>query len=173
MEMNELDTLASTAEETLFGLFEEHGLDYEIVEHPPVFTIDEALSLVPHLDGIKTKNVFARDAKGSRHFLVIIPHDRRVDLVELARTLSSTKLSMGSAERLERHLGVTPGTVSVFALVNDKDNAVELVIDAAIWAADKVQGHPLRNTATVSIAHVSLATFLDRIGHAPRVIAVP
>jgi Ala-tRNA(Pro) deacylase len=117
--------------------------------------------------------VFARDAKGSRHFLIIIPHDRRVDLVALAGTLSSTKLSMGSAERLERHLGVTPGAVSVFALVNDKDNAVELVIDEAIWAADEVQGHPLRNTATVSITHTSLATFLEQIGHTPRVIAVP
>lgn len=173
MEMSELDTLAAIAEETLFGLFEEHGLDYRIVEHPPVFTIDEALSLVPHLDGIKTKNVFARDAKGSRHFLVVLPHDRRVDLVELARALASTKLSMGSPERLARHLGVTPGAVSLFALVNDKDNAVELVIDAAIWAANQVQGHPLRNTATVSIAHASLATFLELVGHAPRVIAVP
>lgn len=173
MEMSELDTLDTTADETLFGLFEEQGLDYQLVEHPPVFTIEEALSLVPHLDGIKTKNVFARDAKGSRHFLVILPHDRRVDLVNLARALSSTKLSMGSTERLARHLGVTPGAVSVFALVNDKDNAVELVIDEAIWAADKVQGHPLRNTATVSITQASLAKFLELIGHPPRVIAVP
>ena len=122
---------------------------------------------------IKTKNVFVRDAKGSRHFLVIVPHDRRIDLAELARTLPSTKLSMGSAERLQRHLGVTSGAVSMFSLINDRDKAVELIVDERIWAAEKVQGHPLRNTATVSITHASLATFLTQVGHAPRVIRVP
>jgi len=168
-----LEALACSAEEALSGLFEQYGLEYQLVEHAPVFTVEEALAAVPDLDGIKTKNVFLRDAKGNRHFLVIVPHDRRVDLAALAQVLPSTKLSMGSPDRLQRHLGVTPGAVSIFALINDRNKAVELIVDERIWAAEKVQGHPLRNTATVSMTHASLKVFLDRLGYAPRVIAVP
>ncbi|MFD2270768.1 YbaK/EbsC family protein [Undibacterium arcticum] len=121
------------------------------------------MAAVPPIDGVKTKNVFLRDAKGNRHILVVVPHDRRVDLLALARVLPSTKLSMGSPERLQRHLGVTPGAVSVFSLVNDSAAAVELILDEEIWHAERVQGHPLRNTATVSISHAALATFFYRM----------
>jgi Ala-tRNA(Pro) deacylase len=79
---------------------------------------------------------------------------------------------MGSPDRLQRHLGVSPGAVSVLALVNDKDRAVELVFDRRVWQADKVQAHPLRNTATVAIDRAALAAFLALTGHAPRVIEV-
>jgi Ala-tRNA(Pro) deacylase len=144
------DTHASTPEELLL-LLDRTELPYEIVEHEAVFTIAEALAATPEIGGIKTKNVFLRDAKGTRHFLVIVPHDVRLDLAALAQTLGSTKLSMGSPDRLQRHLGVTPGAVSVFALV---------------------QAHPLRNTATVAIARPALATFLASTGHAPKVIRV-
>ncbi|WP_240635919.1 prolyl-tRNA synthetase associated domain-containing protein [Caldimonas tepidiphila] len=168
----ELKTEICAAEE-LVRLLEDRGLAYEMVEHVPVFTIEDALKATPSLDGIKTKNVFLRDAKGARHFLVIVPHDKRLDLAALAGALSTTKLSMGSPDRLQRHLGVTPGAVSVFALINDAARAVELVIDAQVWAAEKVQAHPLRNTATVSLPRQALETFLSMTGHAPVVIPVP
>jgi Ala-tRNA(Pro) deacylase len=160
-------------DDALLPVFAQLDLDYRMVEHPAVFTIDEALALVPPIDGAKTKNVFVRDAKGTRHFLVVVPHDKRLDLAVLAGILHSGKLSMGSAERLQRRLGVTAGAVSVFALVNDAAGLVELIVDREIWRAERVQGHPLRNTATVSIAHASLETFLAHINHHPTVMQVP
>lgn len=163
----------AAVEDGLLDLFAQQGWDCEVVEHAAVFTIEEALAAVPKLDGIKTKNVFMRDAKGQRHFLAIVPHDRRVDMAELARQLPATKLSMGSPDRLLRHLGVTPGAVSIFAVINDTDKAVELIVDEAVWNAEKIQGHPLRNTATVVIGHAELAAFLAYTGHVARVMRVP
>ena len=165
---------ASTAvEDGLLDLFAQQGWDYQVVEHPAVFTIEESLAAVPKLDGIKTKNVFIRDAKGLRHLLVIVPHDRRIDMAELGRQLPATKLSMASPERLLRHLGVTPGSVSIFAIVNDREQAVELIVDETVWNAAKIQGHPLRNTATVVLEHTALEAFLAHTGHPPRVMRVP
>ena len=169
----DVDAKTAVAEDGLLDLFARRGWDHEVVEHAAVFTIEEALAAVPQLEGIKTKNVFMRDGKGVRHLLAIVPHDRRVDMAELARQLPATKLSMGSPERLERHLGVTPGAVSIFAVVNDREHLVELIIDEAVWAADKIQGHPLRNTATVVIGHAALEAFLAHTGHVPRVMRVP
>ena len=168
-----MDTSATAVEDGLLDLFSQQGWDCEAVEHAAVFTIEEALAAVPQLDGIKTKNVFVRDAKGLRHMLVIVPHDKRVDMAELAKQLPATKLSMGSPERLQRHLGVTPGAVSIFAVINDLDQAVELIVDEVIWQAEKIQGHPLRNTATVVVTHATLAAFLAHTGHVPRVMRVP
>jgi Ala-tRNA(Pro) deacylase len=159
--------------DALLPVFARLELDYQMVEHPPVYTIEEALALVPPVDGVKTKNVYVRDAKGTRHFLVVVAHDKRLDLAALASVLRSSKLSMGSAERLQNRLGVTPGAVSVFSLANDTAGLVELIIDEKIWRAERVQGHPLRNTATVSISHASLETFLAHISHRPTVMQVP
>ncbi|NML19156.1 prolyl-tRNA synthetase associated domain-containing protein [Azohydromonas sp. G-1-1-14] len=167
----ETDLPTSPADELLL-LLDRNQLPYDIAEHEPVFTIADALAAAPDIDGFKTKNVFLRDAKGTRHFLVIVPHDMRLDLQALARTLESTKLSMGSAERLQRYLGVTPGAVSVFALLNDKGRAVELVFDQRVWDAQKLQAHPLRNTATVAIDRQALAGFLALTGHVPKVIQI-
>lgn len=163
------DVTTSPSEELLL-LLDRNQLRYDIVEHEPVFTIADALAATPALDGIKTKNVFLRDAKGTRHFLVIVPHDVRLDLPALAATLGTSKLSMGSADRLQRVLGITPGAVSVFCLINDKSRAVELVFDERVWRSDKMQAHPLRNTATVALDRAALAGFLALTGHEPQVI---
>ena len=160
----------TSASDDLLLLLDRNGLPYDIVEHEPVFTIEDALAATPEIGGIKTKNVFLRDAKGTRHFLVIVPHDVRLDLAALARTLDATKLSMGSADRLQRTLGVSPGAVSVLALVNDRSRAVELIVDRRVWQDDKVQAHPLRNTATLAIERAALAAFLALTGHEPRLI---
>lgn len=164
---------ASTAADGLWDLFMQQLWAFESVEHDPVWTIEEALAAVPHLGGIKTKNVFVRDGKGQRHILVIVPHDRRVDMAELGRQLPASRLSMASPDRLQRHLGVTPGAVSIFAVINDQDKAVELVIDEAVWQAARIQGHPLRNTATMAVPHATLEAFLAHTGHEPRIMRVP
>src|SRR5262249_6829162 len=95
------------------------------------------------------------------------------DLNALGEALAAGKLGFASPERLAKHLGVTPGSVSLLALVNDTDRAVELVIDRTLWEASAVQAHPLVNTATMVVAHADLERFLAATGHAPRVIDVP
>jgi Ala-tRNA(Pro) deacylase len=160
-------------QETLSRWLASSAGDVQFVEHPAVHTIDEALMHVPPMSGLMVKNLFVRDEKGRRHFLVIVPFDKRIDLAALARLLPVSKLSMASPERLLLHLGITPGSVSLFALIHDSAQAVELVLDQAVWDADAVQAHPLRNTATVALSHATLVNFLAYTGHVPRILAVP
>ena len=158
---------------SLDAFLREHGIAPERHAHPPVMTVEESERLVPKLPGAKTKNLFLRDKKGVRHFLVTVPHDLAVDLNALGAALDAGRLGFASPERLSRHLGITPGSVSLLALVNDRDGAVEFVIDAALWGAAAVQAHPLVNDATMVIAHADLERFLAATGHAPRVVSVP
>jgi len=106
-----------------------HGIDAQRFDHPPVMTVEESERLVPKLPGAKTKNLFLRNKKGDRHFLVTVPHDLVVDLNALGARLGAGRLGFASAERLQRHLGITPGSVSLLALVNDTAHAVEFVIE--------------------------------------------
>jgi Ala-tRNA(Pro) deacylase len=142
-------------------------------EHPPVMTVEESLRLVPKFPGAKTKNLFLRDKKGRRHLLVTVPHDKAVDIDALAAVIGVNGLGFGSAERLKKYLGITPGSVSLLSLVNDDARAVEFVIDQALWEAEAVHAHPLVNTATMVLPHADLERFLAATGHGPRVIDVP
>lgn len=151
----------------------EHDIEATRHEHPAVMTVEASERLVPKLPGAKTKNLFLRDKKGLRHFLVAVPHDRTVDIAGLAGLVGAGRLGFASPERLLRHLGVAPGAVSLLALCNDRAGAVEFVIDQALWDADAIQAHPLVNTATMVIAHRDLERFLAATAHVPRTIAVP
>ena len=151
----------------------EHGIAVARHAHPPVMTVEESERLVPRLPGAKTKNLFLRDKKGARHFLVTVPHDRAVDLNALGAVLGVGRLGFASPERLARHLAIAPGSVSLLALVNDRGHAVEFVIDRSLWDAPAVHAHPLTNDATMVIAHGDLERFLTATGHAARVIDVP
>lgn len=157
----------------LFAFLEAQGIRAETHDHPPVMTVEESLRLVPSLRGHKTKNLFLRDKKGERHFLVTVPHDRAVDLKTLGDALDGLRLGFASAERLYERLGIRPGSVSLLALCNDAAHAVEFVIDGSLWEADAVQAHPLVNTQTLVLDHTDLVRFLAATGHLPRVIDVP
>jgi Ala-tRNA(Pro) deacylase len=150
-----------------------HGIALQRFEHPPVMTVEESERLVPRSPGVKTKNLFLRDKKGARHFLVTVPHDLAVDLVALGVQVGAGRLGFASAERLMKHLGVTPGSVSLLALVNDTAHAVEFLIDRRLWDADAVHAHPLVNDATMVIPHAELERFLAATGHSVRIIEVP
>jgi len=152
---------------------EQHGITSARHEHAAVMTVEESLRLVPKLPGAKTKNLFLRDKKGRRHFLVTVPHDKAVDLNALASAIGVNGVGFASAERMQKYLGITPGSVSFLALVNDRELAVEFVIDRALWDADAVHAHPLVNTATMIVVHADLERFLGATGHVPRVIDVP
>lgn len=142
-------------------------------EHPAVMTVEESYRLVPELPGAKTKNLFLRDKKGLRHFLVTVPAARAVDLNGLSDTLGAGRLGFASPERLLKHLGITPGSVSLLGLLNDTAHKVEFVIDRGLWEADAVQAHPMVNTATMVVAHNDLERFLAATGHTARVVDVP
>lgn len=150
-----------------------HGIEADRVEHPAVMTVEESERLVPPLPGAKTKNLFLRDKKGARHFLVTVAHDHPVDLDALGTELCSGRLGFASSERLLKHLGVTPGSVSLLALVNDAAHAVEFVIDRRLWDTDAVHAHPLVNHATMVIRHAQLERFLEATGHDARILDVP
>ena len=158
---------------SLEAFLREHGIAAACHEHPPVMTVEESLRLVPRLPGAKTKNLFLRDKKGARHFLVTVRHDLAVNLSALESVLGVRGLGFASPERLAKHLGVTPGSVSLLALLNDKTKGVEFVIDRALWEASAVHAHPLRNDATMVLAHADLQRFLAATGHAPHIIDVP
>jgi Ala-tRNA(Pro) deacylase len=157
----------------LAAFLAQHAIEAQRFEHPAVMTVEESERLVPKLPGAKTKNLFLRDRKGARHLLVTVPHDLAVDLDALGLQMDAGRLGFGSHDRLMRHLGITPGSVSLLALVNDPAHAVEFVIDRRLWEADAVHAHPLVNDATMVIPHAALARFLAATGHAPRIIDVP
>jgi Ala-tRNA(Pro) deacylase len=150
-----------------------HAIKLERHEHAAVMTVAESELLVPALPGAKTKNLFLRDKKGLKHFLVTIPAALSVNLNQLGDVLGAGRLGFASADRLLRHLGVTPGSVSMLGLVNDTAHHVQFVIDQALWEAPAVQAHPLVNTATMVMPHADLVRFLAATGHEPQIISVP
>lgn len=164
---------SSAAEDRLARFLAEHGIAAPRFEHPAVMTVEESDRLVPKLPGAKTKNLFLRDRKGARHLLCTVDAHRAVDLKRLGDALGTGGLGFASAERLAKHLGITPGSVSLLALVNDRAHAVEFVIERTLWEADAIQAHPLVNTATMCLTHAALERFLGATGHPPRVIDVP
>jgi Ala-tRNA(Pro) deacylase len=153
--------------------FRTHGIHAPRHEHAAVMTCEEADRLVPRLPGAKSKNLFLRDKKGLRHLLVTVPPSRAVDLNALGVALGTGRLGFGSAQRLQKHLAIPPGAVSLLALINDGAGAVEFIIDRALWNADAIQAHPLVNTATMVLAHADLERFLAATGHTPRILDVP
>lgn len=157
----------------LHSFLRDHDIGYELFEHAPVMTVEESSRLVPPLPGEKTKNLFLRDKRGRRHFLVTVPAASAVDLASLGAALGVGRLSFASSERLEAHLGIKAGAVSVLALANDSSHAVEFVIDASLWNVEALQAHPLVNSATMVLTHSNLERFLAATNHAPTVIAFP
>lgn len=154
----------------LFDILKELKIKYERVKHPPVFTCEEAERLVPEIEGVETKNLFLRDKKGKKHFLLVASADKQIDLKVLSEQIASTKLSFASPERLEKYLGVSPGSVSVLAVINDKNNDVTVLIDRDIPKNSKIKCHPLVNTETLSIAYSDIELFLGEMGHVFRVV---
>ncbi len=157
----------------LYEFLAKNQIDYERHDHPPVYTVADVERLVPPLPAVKTKNLFLRDKKGRRHFLVAVPAKKRVDIKALGTEIGSSRLSFGSPDRLKTHLGVEPGSVTVLATINDPKNAVELYFDRVLWEEALFQFHPLVNTSTLLISRQNLRRFFELTGHAVRLIDVP
>jgi Ala-tRNA(Pro) deacylase len=166
-------TLQPDRSAALFAFLNEHNIEYVRQDHPPVFTVAEARRHVPPMPGANTKNLFLRDRKGLRHFLVVVGYEKTVDLKALTGILDVRKLGFSSPDRLRRYLGVDPGSVSVMGLVNDQGVDVELIVDSELWSADAFLCHPLTNTSTIVIAKDDLIRFLELTGHQPYVVEIP
>jgi len=156
--------------EDIYSFLESNNLAYERHDHKAVFTVEESKKYSPELDGASTKNLFLRDKKGSRHFLVTLPEDKNVDLKELSYKLDSSRLSFASPERLKKYLGIEPGSVSLLALANDEMKNVEAYIDKEIWNEDSILCHPLVNTSTLVINIRVMENFLNITGHGTNLI---
>jgi len=138
---------------------------YQRVEHPAVFTCEEAESHRPDVPATSTKNLFLCDKKARRFFLAVTSCEKTVNLDALASQFGIKHLRFGSENNLERLLGVTRGSVTMMALANDKDHDVELWIDAEIWNSEYFLSHPLVNTATLILAKTELERFFKLTGH--------
>ena len=136
------------------------GIKYEVVEHEPVHTMEDMDRLGLPQKGTLCKNLFLRDDKGKRHFLVTCDEKKKVDLKALSRTLGAGNLSFASEESLERYMGLKQGSVSPFGLMNDTDHAVEFFIDKDLSRCKSLGIHPLENTATVFLSFKDLDKFL-------------
>lgn len=157
----------------IYQFLETNAIEYERHDHPPVFTCDDVNRLIPDLPGQKTKNLFICDNKGKQHFLVTVPDEKSVNLKSLAEALMVKKLRFASADRLERHLKLEPGAVTILGVMNDDAGSVSVVIDQAIWEAEALQCHPLVNTATLVISLDNIRKFLGATGHEPTILDVP
>jgi Ala-tRNA(Pro) deacylase len=158
--------------EELLAFLARLGIETTTHEHAPVFTVVEAGRLRGALPGAHCKSLFLRDKKGAA-FLVVCLEDRRLDMKALAGIVRSGRLSFGSPERLFDRLGVVPGSVTPFAVINDTgDEAgrVTVVLDAAMMEADLVNYHPLVNTMTTALSPADLLRFLESTGHVPRIV---
>jgi Ala-tRNA(Pro) deacylase len=156
----------------LFARLDALGLAHRTVEHAPVYTVEQAKEHRGVLPGHHIKNLFLRNKKEAM-WLVVALEDRAIDLRTLGERLGAGRLSFGSPERLLRHLGVEPGSVTPFAVVNDTAHQVTLVLDRAVATGGPVNAHPLTNTMTTAIAFADLARFFEATGHAPQWLDFP
>ena len=163
--------MAATRKE-LFGYLGELGIDTSTVEHPPLFTVAQSRELRGEIRGGHTKNLFLKDKKGQL-YLVIADEEAVIDMKTLHKVIGSARLSFGRAELLETVLGVSPGSVTPFGVsINDREGAVTVVLDRSLLAHERLNFHPLENTATTTIHRDDLITFLKETHHAPIIIDV-
>jgi Ala-tRNA(Pro) deacylase len=141
------------------------GISYEVFEHPPVFTAEEAALHWAGIEGAKVKNLFLRNKKGDRHYLVMLEISKQADLRQLVKIVGDDRLSFGSAERLMTNLGVTPGSVSPFGLIHDATHGVRVIIDDDLRSAGRLIFHPNVNSASVAISGADFVRFLASRGN--------
>jgi Ala-tRNA(Pro) deacylase len=141
------------------------GISYDTVEHPAVFTAEEAALHWADVPATKVKNLFLRNKKGDRHYLVILELSKHADLRQLVRIVGDDRLSFGSPERLMASLGLTPGSVSPFGLIHDAKHAVRVIVDDDLRRAERLIFHPNINTASLTISVKDFERFLASVGN--------
>ncbi|MGL5313637.1 MAG: prolyl-tRNA synthetase associated domain-containing protein [Peptostreptococcaceae bacterium] len=148
-------------EQVVYDILDELCIKYDRYEHGAVYTVEEVNELDFNIPGMGLKNLFVRNKKGNEHYLVILEDKKRLDLKELSKSIGTTSLSFASKERLDKYLGLTPGAVTPFGLINDKDKSVKVILDKDILVAEKVGFHPNVNTSTIVIDYNDFNKYLN------------
>lgn len=156
----------------LLASFKDHQIEYELHTHEAIFTAEQGKNLKLNIKGPNCKNLFLRDKKKS-YFLVSTLSDKRVDLKTLSKNFGNCHFSFGNVDELFSLLGVTPGSVTPFGLINDKDHQVIFLLDKDLLQHEVVNFHPLRNDMTVSIPLNYFFTFFEKIGRKIEVADIP
>lgn len=159
-------------QEMVYQRLEELKVEYSVTKHSAVYTIEEMEAQGIHREGDVVKNLFLRDAKGKRHFLIVLDKDKKADLEGIRQQVGSTALSFASEERLEKYLRLSKGAVSPLGLLNDNEVMVEVFFDKALVGKEKLGVHPNDNTATVWISFDSLKRVLEESGHSIKYISI-
>jgi len=149
----------------LYKILEELNITFDYYEHPPVRTIDEARKYWKDIEATHCKNLFFRNHKGDRHYLVILEHSEDLSIHDLEQRLKQGKLSFASDQRLAKYLGLTPGSVSPFGLINDHSKHVHVFLDENLKQSKKISFHPCTNTASLVISYADFQRFLDCTGN--------
>ena len=158
-----------TTRAELFSKFDDLGIVHNTLNHEPVFTVQDSTIVKAEMPGAHTKNLFLKD-KAGRFFLICAKSDTPIRLNKLHPHLGSKRLSFGKAEALFEKLGVTPGSVTLFSIVNDTDQDVTLIIDQRLTEHDIVNFHPLLNDATTAISSEDMIKFAKATGHDPVIL---
>ena len=160
-----------TTRADLFAYLDRLGIVHATTDHEPIFTVAEGEHIKAALPGLHTKNLFLKPRKSEALYLLCAEGHAEVAINRLHRHLGCRRLSFGSAEVMEEVLGVTPGSVTLFGLINDRDRRVELLVDEALAKADIVNFHPLLNDATTAISGADMLRFAEATGHPARVLS--
>ena len=153
----------------LEAFFDREGIAFASHDHPAVFRVGEGEEIKAAIPGAHTKNLFLKDAK-DQLWLISARDATRIDLKRLHPVIGSARLSFGNAALMEETLGVAPGSVTAFGLINDRDRRVRFVLDRALAEAERVNFHPLTNTATTGVSAEGLRTFLEKVGVRPLIV---
>lgn len=147
-------------EQKVYDVLNELNITYTRYEHEPVYTIEELDKVDIDFKGAHCKNLFTRNRKGDIHYLIVVEESKKVDLKKLSEQIGSTPLSFASEERLFKHLGLKPGAVSPFGIINNEDKKVKVIIDKDLEKLEYIGAHPNVNTATVVLSFSDLQKFL-------------
>ena len=150
----------------------DQNIPFELHEHPPVPTVEEALPYWRDIDAAHCKNLFFRNHKGNRHYLVILDHRRQLNIRDMEQKLKQGKISFASTKRMERYLGLSAGSVSVFGIMNDHDRHVHVFIDEDLRSSAHISFHPNENNATLVISFASFLRFLESSGNSYEFVAL-
>jgi Ala-tRNA(Pro) deacylase len=164
--------MVSPAERQLFADIAALGIGYNLVEHAPVFTVEESAQLDRTMAGAHTKNLFLKDS-GGKYWLVTVPADIRVDLKKLPDCIGCKRVSFGNSADLQALLGLLPGSVTPLGAINDRNRVVSVVIDSGLVDAEWVNVHPLRNSATIGLAPEALLRLLRHWEHEAVIAQIP
>lgn len=162
-QVNDLNDLP-TPPAALLEYLDKVGISYELFDHEPIFTVEEGEHLKKDIPGVHCRNLFMRDKK-KNNYLLVLANETEVDLKKLPEIFDSGRLSFGSADRLWEHLGIRPGSVNPFTIINDPDNQVMMYLDASMMEAEIVNYHPNDNAQTIGLTPADLIKFIESLGH--------